>query len=94
MEFDYICSECRRRYAIEPHLMVCPDCAKKQKKGQPLRGILEVALTGKAPARIDIPSLLPVKPRFFPPIPVGNTPLWEPESLRRAVGLSPSLHQG
>ncbi len=28
-------------------------------------------------------DLLPVERRFFPPIPVGNTPLWEPRSLRR-----------
>jgi threonine synthase len=36
----------------------------------------------------DIHDLLPVERTWFPPIPVGNTPLWEPERLRQASGLS------
>ncbi len=35
----------------------------------------------------DIHDLLPVEKKWFPPIPVGNTPLWEPERLRTATGL-------
>lgn len=91
MEFHYICSECGRRFPIGPQLMVCPDCALAQAPDQPLRGILEVELCGAAPADWTVASLLPVEPRFFPPIPVGNTPLWAPERLRRELD-APGLH--
>jgi threonine synthase len=86
MDFNYICSECGQRFAIEPQLMLCPECSRTQVPDQPLRGVLEVELTGKAPKDWTIASLLPVEPRFFPPIPVGNTPLWAPERLRRELG--------
>lgn len=85
MEFRYLCSDCGCGFAIEPHLMLCPDCSRVQAADEPLRGILEVELTGRAPADWEIASLLPVAPRFFPPIPVGNTPLWGPERLRREL---------
>jgi threonine synthase len=75
MDFSYICSECGRGFAIEPHLMVCPDCGLAQALDQPLRGVLEVEVRGKVPADWEIASLLPVEPQFFPSIPVGNTPL-------------------
>jgi len=90
MDFAYICSECARRFAIEPGLMVCPHCSREQAPDQPLRGILEVELTGAA-ADWTTASLLPVESRFFPPIPVGETPLWAPERLRRELGF-PGLH--
>ncbi|MCK5736176.1 MAG: pyridoxal-phosphate dependent enzyme, partial [Spirochaetaceae bacterium] len=35
----------------------------------------------------DVRGLLPVPVDFFPPIPVGNTPLWEPRRLREELGL-------
>jgi threonine synthase len=35
----------------------------------------------------DIHELLPVERIFFPPIPVGNTPLWCPDNLRMRTGL-------
>jgi threonine synthase len=85
MEFNYICSECGRRYPIEPRFMVCPQCSLAQSPDQPLRGVLEVELTGEVPADWDIPSLLPVDKQFFPPIPVGNTPLWTPRRLRHEL---------
>jgi threonine synthase len=47
--------------------------------------VLEVELTGKVPADWEIASLLPVEKQFFPPIPVGGTPLWEPRRLRREL---------
>ena len=91
MEFSYNCSECGRRFPIGPTLMVCPDCSLTQSPDQPLRGVLEVALAGEVPADWEIPSLLPVEQRFFPPIPVGNTPLWSPGRLRRELGF-PGLY--
>ena len=88
MDFAYICSECGRRFAIEPGLMVCPQCSQAQAPDQPLRGVLEVELTGTAPDNWTVASLLPVEPRFFPPIPVGNTPLWAPERLRQELAFA------
>ena len=72
MDFSYICSECGRGFAIEPHLMVCPDCGPAQAPDQPLRGVLEVEVRGEVPADWEIASLLPVEPQFFPSIPVGE----------------------
>lgn len=118
LSFKYRCSECGREYAIEPHLMLCPDCSSEQGKDEPLRGILEVKLTGAidrggapggAPAgeggrgrhssglaagstpAWSTYDLLPVARNWFPPIPVGNTPLWEPRRLREELEL-PELY--
>jgi threonine synthase len=53
--------------------------------------VLEVELAGKIAADWDVASLLPVEKQFFPPIPVGNTPLWAPQRLRRELDY-PGLH--
>ena len=86
MEFKYICSECGQRFEIDPALMVCPDCSQRQQANQPLAGVLEVELTGQVDGDLDIMALLPVEKKYFPPIPVGGTPLWEPQNLRRETG--------
>jgi threonine synthase len=91
MEFSYICSECGRRFGIEPRLMVCPECSRAQLPDESLRGVLEVELTGNAPKDWTIASFLPVEQRFFPPIPVGETPLWAPERLRQELAF-PGLY--
>ncbi len=101
MEFFYRCTECDRQFDITPDLMLCPDCSPLQKPSRPLRGILEVGLRGElqgswptdggssdtagAPA-LPYAELLPVEPRYFPAVPVGNTPLWEPARLRDHLG--------
>lgn len=86
MKFNYICSECGQRFDIDPALYVCPVCSPKQKKDQPLVGVLEVELSGPSGGDFDIMAMLPVEEHFFPPIPVGGTPVWQPESLRRDLG--------
>ena len=88
MEFKYRCSVCNADYAITPDLTVCPSCSKHQEPDQPLTGVLEVELHGSASATFNIPDLLPVEPRYFPPIPVGDTPLWEPANLRQSTGFN------
>ncbi len=85
MEFSYRCSECGQGFPIGPQLMVCPHCSQGQSPDQPLRGVLEVELAGTASADWGIAALLPVEERFFPPIPVGGTPLWAPHRLRREL---------
>jgi threonine synthase len=91
MRFSYRCSLCGREYPISPELLLCEDCSRRQRADRPLSGILEVVLEGAAPADWEIADLLPVEREWFPPIPVGNTPLWEPERLRRSTGF-PALY--
>jgi len=86
MEFNYRCSTCRAVYDIAPQLTVCPVCSQHQQKDQPLTGVLEVELHGPLTMPFAAVDMLPVEPVYFPPIPVGNTPLWEPENLRRSSG--------
>lgn len=81
----YRCPTCGKTYPIEPGRYLCDGCAKKQRPDEPLRGVLECAWEGEAPARGSVP--LPVEDRFFPPIPVGQTPLWAPERLRSELGM-------
>lgn len=86
MDFNYRCSICSTTYEISPDLTVCPDCSRSQQTDQPLTGILEVELRGTIDRSYSISELLPIGPEYFPAIPVGNTPLWEPENLRSSMG--------
>ena len=86
MDFKYECSQCSAEYEIVPELMVCPECSAKQQPDEPVRGILEVKLTGSAGPDFSVYDLLPVEEEFFPPIPVGNTPLWSPVNIRLKTG--------
>ena len=88
MEYYYVCSECGRRYEISRNVMVCAQCSQKQEDDEPLRGVLEVGIEGKFNKNFNIFDLLPVEREYFPPIPVGNTPLWTPLNLREATGFS------
>jgi len=87
MNFNYRCSCCSAAYDITPDLTVCPACAPSQQTDQPLIGILEVELTGELSSEFNIVEMLPIEAEYFPPIPVGNTPLWEPDNLRTSSGL-------
>jgi threonine synthase len=87
MEFNYRCSTCSATYEITSDSTVCPVCAPGQEPDQPLTGILEVELRGDISPSFDIFQLLPIEAEYFPPIPVGNTPLWQPENLRQSTGL-------
>ncbi len=87
MEFNYRCTVCNASYDITPDHTVCPVCSKHQQKDQPLTGVLEVELQGTLDKEYTVFELLPVEPEYFPPIPVGNSPLWEPENIRRKTGI-------
>ncbi|MBL7067132.1 MAG: threonine synthase [Candidatus Marinimicrobia bacterium] len=84
--FYYTCSECGRKYNITPDIMVCPECSKMQEPDKPLRGILEVILRGKTDKKLSLTGFLPVDNKYFPNIPVGNTPLWKPAILDKELG--------
>ena len=66
--------------------MVCPDCQKMQQADQPLMGVLEVEYEGKLDKNFSTFDFLPVEEEFFPSMPVGNTPLWNPKNLRNQFG--------
>ena len=85
--FNYRCTICNATYEIGPEYTVCPQCVADQEVDQPLHGILEVELHGSID-QFSIPDLLPIEAVFFPPIPVGNTPLWEPYNLREMTGFN------
>jgi len=82
MKFNYRCSICDTSYDIHPELTLCPACSRDQEKDQPLTGVLEVEICGRIDGKFTVFELLPVEFEYFPPIPVGNTPLWEPKRLR------------
>ncbi len=88
MEFNYICTECSRQFDIVPELMVCHDCSKIQRSDEPVRGILEIVLEGNVDGDFSIFDLLPVEKEYFPSIPVGNTPLWQPANIRRKTSFA------
>ena len=86
MEFYYKCSECGQSYPITPDRMLCDDCSGKQEAGRPLRGILEVGMEGTLADCTSVYSVLPIDKKWFPEIPVGNTPLWSPHKLQQKLG--------
>ncbi len=91
LNFHYQCSECGRKYEITPDRMLCPECSKLQEPDKPLRGILEVAFDGHFHHQPKMSDLLPVEKKYFPRIPVGNTPLWQPTNIANGLGF-PNLY--
>lgn len=81
----YRCPACGTTYSIEPGRYLCDICSSAQKPDEPLRGVLECTWEGDPPLRGTLP--LPIEDKFFPPIPVGQTPLWAPERLRAELGM-------
>ncbi len=85
MRWFYACPVCGAEYPIEPGRYLCDPCSATQQKDRPLAGVLECRWEGDfSGGPHDIP--LPVDKRFFPSLPVGNTPLWEPSRLRADSG--------
>lgn len=80
MRWHYRCASCSTTYEIVPGRYLCDHCVRLQQPDRPLEGILEVEWDGDVTGPGVIP--LPVEPKWFPPVPVGNTPLWAPERLR------------
>lgn len=86
MRWNYRCPTCRAEYAIEPGRYLCAPCSAANRPGRPLRGVLECLWSGTYLPSVDGPIPLPVPAGFFPPIPVGGTPLWAPTRLRAELG--------
>ncbi len=79
---NYRCTECGQEFDPGQVNYLCPDCSKDYKPGMPLKGVLEavfdykkIALNwGKKPDPLLFSA---VDPKFYPPLPVGNTPLYK-----------------
>jgi len=80
MKWFYRCHSCGATYDIAPGRYLCDFCSKRQQKDRPLEGVLEAEWEGD-PDPHALP--MPVEAQWFPPLPVGNTPLWAPLRLRR-----------
>ncbi len=91
MKYFYRCHECEKEFEIRPDVMLCPDCSAQQQPDKPLQGILEVGFEGQLPEDFNPIDFLPVEKKYFPSIPVGNTPLWEPKRLREKLNV-PNLY--
>jgi threonine synthase len=90
--FEYECSHCGKRYQRDEARYLCPLCARDYRPGIPLPGVLwtrfDYAAIGKKfrKARPDWNLFSAVEERFFPPIPVGNTPFFRSPALEMEFG--------
>ncbi len=88
MNWLYRCPSCGAAYPIEPGRYLCGPCSAHNVPGAPLGGVLECVFE-EGPRDRDAEGRtvpLPVEAEYFPPIPVGGTPLWAPLRLRAALG--------
>lgn len=90
--FVYRCSHCGRRYQRDKVRYLCPLCARDYRPGIPLIGVL-LAQFDYAAIRKKFRKTKPdwnlfsaVEEKFFPPLPVGNTPFFQSVALGKAFG--------
>jgi len=85
--FVYQCSTCGKSYPRDEVRYLCPDCAKQYCPGIPLVGVLSVRFDYGAirkkfnRQKPDWNLFSAVEEKFFPPIPVGNTPFFKSAAL-------------
>lgn len=91
--FLYKCSQCNSTFEITKGLMLCPQCREENLEGKPLKGILKVKLpeefrnSKNENDLFDIHDYLPVEKKYFPNLPVGNTPLIHAKNFQNEFGL-------
>jgi len=91
-EFVYQCSNCGKRYRRDEVRYLCPLCARDYRPGIPLIGVLSAQFDYAAIRRKfnkvkpDWNLFSAVEEKFFPPIPVGNTPFFQTAVLGRQFG--------
>ena len=91
-EFVYQCNHCGKRYQRDEVRYLCPLCARACRPGVPLIGVLSVQFDCAAIRRKfnktkpDWNLFSAVEEKFFPPIPVGNTPFFQAAALGRQFG--------
>ena len=90
--FVYQCSNCGKRYRRDEVRYLCPLCARDYRPGIPLIGVLSaqfdyaVIRTQFSKAKPDWNLFSAVEEKFFPPIPVGNTPFFQTAALGNELG--------
>jgi len=82
---NYRCTQCGSEFDPAELHYLCPDCSKDYQPGMPLKGVLEAVLdyqkiAGKWKAKPDPLLFSAADPKFYPPLPVGNTPLYKPSN--------------
>ena len=85
---NYRCVTCGDTMSFDPGLMLCRRCGNGGRlpgPGDPIRGCLEAVYTAAELEEMG-PPYLPIDSRWFPPIPVGDTPLFRPERLALELG--------
>ncbi|MGA2173672.1 MAG: threonine synthase [Verrucomicrobiota bacterium] len=92
--FVYECSQCGKRYQRDEVRYLCPLCARDYQPGKPLAGVLSAqfdygAIRKKFDRRKPDWNLFSaVEKKFFPPIPVGNTPFFQSAALGNDLGFA------
>ncbi|MGA9451775.1 MAG: threonine synthase, partial [Verrucomicrobiia bacterium] len=90
--FVYQCSNCGKRYRRDEVRYLCPLCARDYRPGIPLIGVLSaqfdyaVIRTQFSKAKPEWNLFSAVEEKFFPPIPVGNTPFFQTAALGNELG--------
>jgi threonine synthase len=93
-EFVYQCSNCGKRYQRDEVRYLCPLCARGYRPGVPLIGVLSAQFDYAAirkkfsKAKPDWNLFSAVEEKFFPPIPVGNTPFFRSAVLGNEFGFA------
>ena len=93
-KFVYQCSNCGKRYQRDEVRYVCPLCARDYRPGIPLIGVLSAQFDYGAIRRKfrkeqpDWNLFSAVEEKFFPPLPVGNTPFFKTAALGDELGFS------
>jgi len=90
--FVYQCNNCGKRYQRDEVRYLCPLCAGDYRPGMPLIGVLSAEFDYGAirkKFRKDKPDwnlFSAVEEKFYPPIPVGNTPFFQSAQLGNELG--------
>lgn len=86
------CTTCGAEYSRDEVRYLCPVCSQDYRPGIPLPGVLEAFFDYEAIAeewhkQPDIMHFSALDAHWYPPLPVGNTPLFEVENLAAELGL-------
>jgi len=90
--FVYQCSNCGKRYQRDEVRYLCPRCARDYRPGIPLVGVLLAQFDYGAirkkfrKEKPDWNLFSAVEEKFYPPIPVGNTPFFQSVALGHELG--------
>jgi threonine synthase len=92
--FVYQCTDCGRRYPRDAVRYLCPLCSRDYRPGMPLLGVLSAqfdydAIRAKfSKDKPDWNVFSAVEKKWFPPMPVGNTPFFRSVALGEELGFS------